>query len=432
MSSLLTMKVDSATAANLAGLVISDRTATGISRAKVEIPAEKKGDKPAIRWDYSTPAGKPLKDESRVTALNLLAVPPAWTDVWYCADESGHIQATGKDGKGRLQYRYHPDWIKIKSDLKFAGVDEFALTLPSLRQRVIADLELPGMPRDKVVALVVRLMDLFHIRIGSDEYAKQNDSYGLTTMREGHVEFIKGERAEGEIDAVFDFPGKSGKRWRLLIEEDELAHLIEASGKVGGKAKDQDVFRYEDDDGNDFDIKGDHINSYIKNAINDDEEDGPIMTFTAKAFRTWAASWKTGARLALIAEANDDEIAEIVDLFSAAEAAVEGSEEEPIILWRGVRLKRAAGLAKLADKGNLPGKTEKQRQTSLLAVIDTVAGDLGNTRAVCRSSYIRPMFMDDWNEGVFMQRWSDARTNAQVPELGIEESAAVHYMRTHE
>jgi DNA topoisomerase-1 len=426
------MKIDSATAANLAGLVISDRKAPGISRTKVEIPAEKKSDKPGIRWDYTTPDGKALDDEERLSALNFLAVPPAWTDVWYCADESGHIQATGKDGKGRLQYRYHPDWIKIKSDLKFAGVDEFALTLPNLRQRVEADLELEGMPRDKVVALVVRLMDIFHIRIGSDEYAKQNDSYGLTTMREGHVEFIKGERAEGEIDAIFDFPGKSGKRWRLLIEDDELAHLIEASGKVGGKSDDQDVFRYEDDNGNDFDIKGDHINSYIRDAINDEDDDGPIMTFTAKAFRTWAASWKTGARLALIAEASESEIAKIPVLFAEAEAAVEGSEDEPIIVWQGVRLKRVAGLAKLAVKGNLPGTTEKQRQTSLLAVIDTVAGDLGNTRAVCRSSYIRPMFMDDWNEGIFMARWSNALEMPQIPDLDIEESAAVHYMRQHE
>ena len=426
------MKVDSATAANLAGLVISDRKAPGITRTKVMVPGENDDEAPTMRWDYTSVDGTVLEDDERITGLNALAVPPAWTDVWYCADERGHIQATGKDGKGRLQYRYHLDWIKIKSDLKYAGVDEFALTLPSLRQRVEADLELDGMPRDKVVALVVRLMDVFHIRIGSDEYAKQNDSYGLTTMREGHVTFLKGAGAEGDIDAIFDFPGKSGKRWRLLIEDDDLARLIEASGKVGGKDEGQDVFRYEDENGNDYDIKGDHINTYIRDAINDDDDDGPVMTYTAKAFRTWAASWKTGARLALVGEASDDELAELPQLFAAAETAVEGGEDEPIIVWRGTRLKRAGGLAKLADKQQLPGGTEKQRQTTLLAVIDTVAGDLGNTRAVCRSSYIRPMFMEDWTEGIFLQRWADSRDMPPVPDLTSDESAAVHYMRAHE
>lgn len=419
------MKTDSATAAKLAGLEISDREQAGISRSKVEDSLEGDDESPSFRWDYKHPNGNALKDDSRIEALNALAVPPAWTDVWFCPDENGHIQATGKDDKGRLQYRYHPKWNEIKADLKYANVDEFAMALPDLRDRVKADLEMNGMPMVKAVAIVINLMDEFHIRVGSDQYAQENDSYGLTTLQEGHVKFLKGEEAEGEIDAVFDFIGKSGKRWRLVIEDDKLAHLIEESGKVGGKKKSQDLFRYIDDNGKDFDIKADHINKYIATVFEG-------LGFTAKDFRTWAASWKTGARLALVAEASESDISK---LHKIMEKELEKSEEtgfDPIVKWRGTVLKRAEGLAKLAGDGKLPGETEKDRQATMLAVIDTVSGDLGNTRAVCRSSYIRPMFMEDWESGKFEKRWSNAAEMKRVPGLSREESTAVHYMRTHE
>ena len=220
------MKTDSATAAKLAGLEISDREQAGISRTKVEIPAKDDEEGATFRWDYNHPDGRNLQDEARIEALNALAVPPAWTDVWFCPDENGHIQATGKDDKGRLQYRYHPKWNEIKADLKYANVDEFAMALPDLRDRVKADLDMVGMPMEKAVAIVITLMDEFHIRVGSDQYAQENDSYGLTTLQEGHVKFLKGEDAEGDIDAVFDFIGKSGKRWRLVIEDDlSLIHI---------------------------------------------------------------------------------------------------------------------------------------------------------------------------------------------------------------
>lgn len=402
------MKPDSATAAKLAGLIISNRKAKGITRKNIGHEEDE------IKWQYKSPQGK--LSEERIVELDILAVPPAWSDVWFCCDEHGHIQATGKDVKGRVQYRYHPDWIKIKADLKYAGVDEFALSLPSLRERVEDDLQMRGMPLEKVVALVIRLMDIFHIRIGSDEYAKKNESYGLTTLQEGHVKFIRGNKAEGKLDAVLDFCGKSGKHWHLLIEDDNLAKMIEDSGKIGGKDRKQDLFRYVADSGRDFDIKAEHINHYIEEATGEH--------YTAKNFRTWAASWKTGARLALICEASEEEIREL------AENAEIGEDE--IITWRNVQLKKAVNLAKLASKQALPGQTDKQRQATLLAVIDTVAGDLGNTRTVCRSSYIRPMFMDDWQECIFMQRWQNASKMPAVPELSPEETTAVHYMRTHE
>ena len=176
------MKTDSATAAKLAGLEISDREQAGISRTKVEIPAKDDEEGATFRWDYNHPDGSNLQDEARIEALNALAVPPAWTDVWFCPDENGHIQATGKDDKGRLQYRYHPKWNEIKADLKYANVDEFAMALPDLRDRVKADLDMVGMPMEKAVAIVITLMDEFHIRVGSDQYAQENDSYGLTPL----------------------------------------------------------------------------------------------------------------------------------------------------------------------------------------------------------------------------------------------------------
>ena len=418
------MKTDSATAAKLAGLKISDREKAGITRKRVDIPA-KKDEKATFRWDYFLPDGKKLENGDRIEMINSLAVPPAWNDVWFCPDEKGHIQATGKDDKGRLQYRYHPKWNEIKADLKYANVDEFALALPDLRDRVDADLKMEGMPMEKAVAIIIRLMDEYHIRVGSDQYAQENESYGLTTLREGHVSFLRDDDAEGEIDAVFDFIGKSGKHWRLVIEDDFLATLIEDSRKVGGKKKDQDLFRYEDENGKDFDIKADHINKYIAEVF-----DG--LGFTAKDFRTWAASWKTGARLALISEAKENELSKIPKLMERETGRIDGTEEQAIIKWKGTYLKGAEGLAKLAEGQKLPGNGEKERQATLLAVIDTVAGDLGNTRAVCRSSYIRPMFMEDWEKGRFEGRWAKAGKLDRVPGLSREESTAVHYMRTHE
>jgi len=410
------MKTDTASTAKLAGLVISDRTLPGISREKVA------GEDESFHWKYTTPDGKEVSSE-RTDELNSLAVPPAWEEVWFCTEENGHIQATGKDAKGRLQYRYHPDWIKIKASLKFQGVDEFALSLPYIRERVDADLQMKGMPLEKATALVIKLMDIFHIRVGSDEYARSNDSYGLTTLKEGHVKIVRGKKAEGKLDAILDFPGKSGKRWRLRIEDDDLAKMIDDSGKVGGRDSEQDLFRYESN-GSDFDIKAEHINRYIYEATD--------YSYTAKNFRTWAASWKCGARLAMVAEASERELNALPSLWEEEVIATENSEDEPIITWRGTELKRAEALAKLASKGNLQNDSEKGRQSTLLAVIDTIAGDLGNTRAVCRSSYIRPMFMDDWMSGCFMERWEMARKKRKVPLLSKEESTAVHYMREHE
>ena len=430
---------DSGASAKGAGLELSDRETPGITRKKVEIPAEKKGDKPTFSWDYFLPNGKNLTDKERVEFLNSLAVPPAWTDVWFCSNKNGHIQATGKDANGRLQYRYHPKWIDYKSKLKYANIDEFAAELDSLRDLVKEDLSSKEMSKNKVVALVVWLIDRYHIRVGSDQYAQENESYGLTTLKESHITYKRGEKAivEGmrvlkgsnkplpKINAMMKFTGKSGKDWKIYIRHPEISKLIEDSAKIGGKDKEQDLFRYVDENGNDFDIKAEHINEYLDQKMEN--------KYTAKDFRTWAASWKTGARLAMVSEASEKEISELPELHREA---VENSEKDgfpPYVEWCGRYLKGTEGLAKLAESGNLPGETDKERMATMLAVIDTVAADLGNTRAVCRSSYIRPMFMEDWDERVFLHRWNEAKKGQIRGEnMWSDETAAINYMKKWE
>ena len=417
---------DPETSAEKAGLILSDREEAGITRKKIETPSEEEGGSPTISWDYHLPGGKKLSDEGRIEFLNSLAVPPAWTEVWFCPNEDGHIQATGKDSNGRLQYRYHPKWNEYRAILKYSNVDEFALALNELRRMVDSDLGANKMDRDKVVAIVVRLIDRYHIRVGSDQYAQENESYGLTTLQEGHVKFWKGKKAiEGDIDAVLNFTGKSGREWKLLIKDDKVAKLIAESGKIGGKEKTQDLFRYLDDNGNDYDIKAEHINDYLERHMQ--------HRYTAKDFRTWAASWKTAARLAMVSDASEAQIKKLPKLH---QEAVENSEETgfpPYIRWEGRTLKGTEGLAMLAESGKLPGEGEKERSATMLAVIDTVAADLGNTRAVCRSSYIRPMFMNDWESGVFMERWNKAKSGKRRGvELLADENTAINYMREHE
>lgn len=430
---------DSGASAKGAGLELSDREKPGITRKKVEIPGGKKGDKPTFSWDYFQPNGKKLSDKARIEFLNTLAVPPAWTDVWFCSNKNGHIQATGKDANGRLQYRYHPKWIDYKSKLKYANIDEFAAELDSLRDLVKEDLSSKEMSKNKVAALVVWLIDRYHIRVGSDQYAQENESYGLTTLKESHITYKRGEKAivEGmrvlkgsnkplpKINAMMKFTGKSGKDWKIYIRHPEISKLIEDSAKIGGKDKEQDLFRYVDENGNDFDIKAEHINEYLDQKMEN--------KYTAKDFRTWAASWKTGARLAMVSEASEKEISELPELHREA---VENSEKDgfpPYVEWCGRYLKGTEGLAKLAESGNLPGESDKDRMATMLAVIDTVAADLGNTRAVCRSSYIRPMFMEDWGERVFLDRWNEAKKGQIRGEnMWPDETAAINYMKEWE
>lgn len=322
-------------------------------------------------WDYFDSKGKLITNAKIKERCNKLVLPPAWQDVWISIDANAHLQATGVDAKGRLQYRYHAAWTAARSEEKFDGMTRFAKTLPRIRKKVDADLKLDGMPRDKVVALIVKLIDLYHFRVGNDEYAKSNKSYGLTTLKEGHVTFDWSKSAEGELDAVFEFVGKSGKLWKRRIWEDELALLIKASGEVGGLNKKQDLFRYEDDKGNDYDVKSNHINEYLDSITAKNER------VTAKDFRTWAATWKAASRLSK----------------------------------------------------QLDPDTATARKRVANEIIKTVAADLGNTPTVCRSSYIHPSILTDWSDGKFRSKWNKASKTRKVNGLSKEETATLFYLK---
>jgi DNA topoisomerase I len=327
--------------------------------------------KKMLNWLYFDPQGKAITDNHIIDRCNKLVLPPAWQDVWISPDPRAKLQATGRDARGRLQYRYSEAWTKAQAAAKFDGMTGFAQVLPTIRKKVAADLLLKGMPKNKVVALVIKLMDIYHIRVGNDEYARKNKSYGLTTLTEGHITIDRSATAEGELDAVFEFTGKSGKLWKRRIWEDDLALLIEASAKVGGHSKKQDLFRYEDSNGRDYDIKSTHINEYL-DAITSGKK-----KVTAKDFRTWAATWKCASRLA--------------------------EQIDP--------------------------DTTTARKKVLNQVIKTVSSDLGNTPAVCRSSYIHPHIITDWETGSFRKNWHKASETRKMKGLSKEETATLMYIK---
>lgn len=339
----------------------------GIQRKK---RVARKDGKPIVAWNYYDSRGKLITNARTIDRCNKLVLPPAWTDVWISADPDAHLQATGKDAKGRLQYRYHAHWTAARSAEKFDSMAPFARLLPHIRRKVTRDLKRPGMPKDKVVALIVRLIDRYHFRVGNDEYAKANNSYGLTTLKKGHVVFDRSRKAEGKLDAVFEFVGKSGKLWKRRIWEDDLAHLIDQSGRVGANKRHHDLFRYEDGNGNDYDVKSNHVNDYLEALT------GDFGKVTAKDFRTWAATWKTAFRLS--------------------------QQQDP--------------------------QTQTARKKVLNQIIKTVASDLENTPAVCRSSYIHPAILEDWSDGRFRTRWNKARKARKISGLTAEETTTLNYL----
>ena len=230
---------------------------------------------------YFDAKGEHVTDRDTLDRIKSLAIPPAWTDVWICGDERGHLQATGRDAKGRKQYRYHPRWRELRDADKFEYLSEFARVLPRIRRQVREDLSLQGLPRRKVLGLIVRLLERTCIRIGNERYAEENDSFGLTTMRNRHVK-VSGQRVE------FQFRGKSGKFHRIALDDPELARVIRRIRDLPG----QELFQYIDDAGQVQSINSSDVNEYLKEISGYDE-------ISTKDFRTWngsvyVASWLRG------------------------------------------------------------------------------------------------------------------------------------------
>ena len=222
-------------------------------------------------FSYRRPDGSLVKDAETLGRIRKLAIPPAYTDVWICEDPRGHIQATGRDLKGRKQYRYHPDWGEARGETKYHRAIEFARALPGLREKIERDLSKPGLSKAKVVATVVRLLELTLIRVGNSEYAKQNKSFGLTTLRDRHV------KVDGS-EIRFKFKGKSGVEHQTGLKDRRLARIVRAAQEVPG----QHLFQWVDRDGLRHEIGSADVNSYLREAIGED--------FSAKDFRTWAGT----------------------------------------------------------------------------------------------------------------------------------------------
>jgi DNA topoisomerase I len=220
---------------------------------------------------YLDPAGRTIRDADTISRIKSLAIPPAWTDVWISPWPNGHIQATGRDARGRKQHRYHARWNEARDESKFDRMVAFAGALPAIRERTDADLSRPGLPREKVLAAVVRLLELTLIRVGNDEYARLNKSFGLTTLRNRHAQ-ITGTRVR------FRFRGKGGQEHEVGLRDRRLASVVRRCQELPG----QELFQYVDDDEAVVDVASDDVNEYVREIAGGD--------FTAKDFRTWAGT----------------------------------------------------------------------------------------------------------------------------------------------
>ena len=252
--------VDPRDAAESAGLRYVSDARPGIRRKKV-----------GTGFSYARADGSKLIEKDVLRRIKTLAIPPAWTEVWICSFTDGHVQATGRDAKGRKQYRYHPRFREVRESTKYEHVVAFADALPAIREKVQEHMALRGLPREKVLATVVHLLETTLIRVGNDDYAKQNNSYGLTTLNNRHVS-VNGNEVR------FRFTGKSGKQWSLRVRDRRIAKIIKACQDLPG----QELLQYVDEAGSCQDVTSSDVNDYLKEITGKD--------ITAKDFRTWAGT----------------------------------------------------------------------------------------------------------------------------------------------
>ncbi|HTN62261.1 MAG TPA: DNA topoisomerase IB [Devosia sp.] len=249
------------------GLVYVTDDGVGIGRRKA-----------GTGFSYRDSNGAALKEQATLQRIRALAIPPAWSEVWICPDANGHLQATGRDDKGRKQYLYHPGFREVRDSVKFAHLLEFGRTLSAIRARVAKDMALAGLPRRKVLATTVHLLETTLIRVGNDDYAKQNGSFGLTTLRRRHLQVAGNELR-------FRFKGKSGKIWRVQLRDRRVARILKACQDLPG----QQLLQYQDDSGAIHDATSSDVNAYLKEITG--------AEITAKDFRTWAGTVLTTTAL---------------------------------------------------------------------------------------------------------------------------------------
>ncbi|MBV8199675.1 MAG: DNA topoisomerase IB [Acidobacteria bacterium] len=300
-------------------------------------------------FSYRGPDGQALRDRQQRRRIAALAIPPAWTEVWICPLVNGHLQATGRDARGRKQYRYHPDWRAVRDETKFGRMIAFGEALPRLRDRIAGDLALPGLPREKVLAAVVRLLETTLIRVGNQEYARENRSFGLTTLRSRHV-------AIAGATLRFRFRGKSGKEHNIAVADRRLARVVRACRELPG----HELFQYVDESGERQVVDSEDVNAYLRAATGED--------FSAKDFRTWG-----GTVLALSA------------LLAAGGGAAGGAD----------------GAREAEGGSSAAGGADAARDAKRLVVeaLEKVAAQLGNRPAICRKYYVHPAIIAAFLEG---------------------------------
>jgi DNA topoisomerase I len=307
-------------------------------------------------FQYTDADGRSLPRE-QVKRIEALAIPPAWTDVWICRSANGHLQATGRDARGRKQYRYHPRWREVRDETKYHRMLAFGAALPRIRRRVEKDMSGRSLSRERVVATVVHLLDTTNIRVGNDEYARENNSFGLTTIRERHVE-VQGSHI------TFRFRGKSGKMHEVELTDPRAARVLKRCQELPG----QDLFQYVDEDGEVVDIDSDDVNSYLQEVTGDD--------FTAKDFRTWSGT--------------------------------------VLAAWA------------LQELGQFGSDTQAKRQ--VVAAVESVSTELGNTPAICRRCYVHPEVFDahlDGRLGDILEKEASRKLSKDLDGLTPQEAAVL-------
>ena len=328
--------------------------------------------------------GKPLKGKRDLKRIEEMRIPPAWTDIWICSEKNGHLQATGIDAKKRKQYIYHNIWTQLRSEAKFDKMSSFGRVLPKIRERYFDDLANEGnkkqkdLPYERVMALIVRLLDTTFIRIGNETSRddKEKATYGLSTMQDEHMDFEPTEITDdadkwydSQVGGKFTFVGKSNKKHEIEINDEEIPDLpaLVMMCKDAKKGKNDDLFLFYDENGNEQDVKAYHVNEYIQDISGE--------KFTAKDFRTWG-----GTKLAA---------------------------------------KSIAEFRKKDDK--------KQRKKNVTKMVKEVSIKLGNTPAVCRGSYIHPRFLNDYLRGSFFRLWKETLGEQMYP-LTENESRVIRYL----
>ncbi|MCC8469005.1 DNA topoisomerase IB [Xanthomonas phaseoli] len=312
--------------ARAAGLTYVNDQQPGISRRKA-----------GKSFSYRDADGQRVADAETLQRIRSLAIPPAYTEVWICAKPNGHLQATGRDARRRKQYRYHPEWAQVRGEGKFERVIAFGTALPKLRRRLRRDLLLPGFPREKVLAIVVALLADTLVRVGNAEYARSNRSYGLTTLRNRHMEFLKGGRAR------LKFRGKSGQDHDIEVDDKQLVKLIRQCQQLPG----QSLFQYRDDDGQLQPVDSGQVNDYLREAMGED--------FTAKDFRTWGGTLAALQRLArlplpersserALTQVQNDVIREVADALGNTPSVCRKAYIDPCVFegWRAGQLQAMA------------------------------------------------------------------------------------------